>query len=339
VSVSSFGHATVLDFFARMNAQRVEYAVLRNYEQYPNFGHDIDLVVRWSHLPRWREIAKACASDHAWNALTECNHWAQSSCPGHTIQILRFYRQAPLEYLQIDAFHAYLVNSLPLLDEDVLLDQRIWDERGFYRIDERAENFFRLFQIARLALNRGAQKKVESYRNRALSFWAEAQNLAGYGTKLGFPRIAEALDCLRSGDLPSLKRRIDSQKRAWWAKKMLVHPLHASRAIVSRSVDYARLFYFRPCGFTVRVSATAEQRRLVESALVRFVDANFIRQYALGSNGKLRRQTMERGGIAIVWESPERADWIIESNAGSEDVTARLAAMLIARHNALPVNP
>jgi hypothetical protein len=337
MNATGLAQATALDFFARMNEQGIEYAVLRNYEQYPRFGHDIDLVVRWSHLPRWRQIAKACASDHAWGALTECDHWAQSSCREHTIQILRFYRQSSrdysqIDYLQIDAFHAHLVNSLPLFDEDALLGERILDERGFYRIGERAENFFRLLQIARLASISGAHAKVETYRSRALAFWTEARDFSGYSAKLGFPCMTEAMRDLEAGDLLSYKRRVDSQKRAWWAAKMLAHPLRGSRMLLNRLVDYARLFYFRPCGFTILVSASAEQRALLDAALKQLADANLVPLYTLGGSRRQQRQSMERGGIAVTWDSEQRAALILNSDAREEDIMWKIVSMLIERH-------
>lgn len=337
MNAAGLDQATALDFFARINEQGIEYAVLRNYEQYPKFGHDIDLVVRWSHLPRWREIAKACAADHRWSALTECDHWARSSCREHTIQILRFYRESPLEYLQldylqIDAFHAHLVNSLALFDEDALLSERIWDERGFYRIGERAENFFRLLQIARLAGMSGAQAKVETYRSRALAFWTDARDFAAYSAKLGFPRMTEAMQDLEAGDLISYKRRVDGQKRTWWAAKMLAHPLRGSRMLLNRLADYARLYHFRPCGVTIRVSAAAEQRRLLDTVLKKLADANLVPLYTLDGSRKQQRQTMERGGIVVVWEPEKRAELILNNDVSEEDVTRRIVSMLIERH-------
>lgn len=335
MNAAGLDQATALDFFARINEQGIEYAVLRNYEQYPKFGHDIDLVVRWSHLPRWREIAKACAADHRWSALTECDHWARSSCCEHTIQILRFYRESPLEYLQIDAFHAHLVNSLALFDEHTLLSERIWDERGFYRISERAENFFRLLQIARLAGMSGAQAKVETYRSRALAFWTDARDFVAYSAKLGFPRMTEAMQDLEAGDLASFKRRVDGQKRTWWAARMLAHPLRGSRMLLNRLADYARLYHFRPCGFTIRVSAAAEQRRLLDAVLKKLADVNLVPLYTLDGSRKQQRQTMERGGVAVVWVSEERADLILKNDANDEDVMRQIVSMLIQRHAAI----
>ncbi len=331
-AVGGLESATVVEFFRRMNEQGVEYALLRNYEQYPKFSHDIDLVVRWSHLQPWREIARGCAADFEWDALTECDHWAQSSSPGHAIQILRFYRKSPLHYLQIDAFHAQLVNSLPLLDEEALLRGRIWDERGFYRIDEQAENFFRLFQIARLAGIPDAHARAEVYRSRALPFWARMNGVGSYCAAIGFPDMTAALRDLEAGDLASFKSKVDRHKRTWWLAKMLAHPLRGSRMLLDRFADYVRLYELRPCGFTLRVAASAEQRRQLDAALARLIDTNFILLYSLGGSRKKRHQAMERGGIAVLWEPAQCAEWVLDSTASEDAIFERLLTMLIERH-------
>jgi hypothetical protein len=329
---ATLDQATTLSFFARMNEQGVDYAVLRNYEQYPKFGHDIDLIVRWSHLSRWKAIAAECAAEHKWSALTECDHWARSSCREHTIQILRFYLTEPLEYLQIDAFHALLVNGLPLFDEDALLRGRVWDERGFFRIDERAENFFRLFQISRLAAAGAAREKVERYRERALSFWNTAGDLGSYSSRLGFSGIEVAMEHLRAGDLSAFRQAINRQKRAWWTAKMLSHPLRGGGMILSRSADYMRLFWLRPCGFTVHVSAPPEQRGLIETMMGRLVSANFIPAYTVSGSLKQRQRVMERGGLAVEWASAEHADLILDHTTNEEAADAKLITLLVGRH-------
>ena len=324
--------ATAVEFFRRMNAQQVEYALLRNYEQYPSFGHDIDLILRWNDLPKWKAVAKSCAEDFGWSALTECDHWARSSCREHTIQILRFYATSPLRYLQIDAFHAMPVNGLPLFDEDALLCGRISDDRGFFRIDERMENFFRLFQISSLAGVAGAEEKLELYRERALSFWSAAGDLDRYGASAGFSGMEAAVEHLRAGDLRSFRLKINRQKRAWWRSRMFSHPWRGSTLILNRFADYMRLFWLRPCGFTVRVSAPARQHGMVDAIMRRLVGANFIRGYTVGRQHEKRQQVMERGGIAVKWASAERADVILDGDADEERVSARLVTLILERH-------
>jgi hypothetical protein len=328
--------ATVIDFFSMLNREEVDYALLRNYELYPYFGHDIDLVVRWSDLPRWMAAAKSCAMDHGWKVLTECDHWARSSSREHTIQILRYYSANPQQYLQIDAFHSFLVLGLPLADEDILLRERIWDNRGFYRIDEHIENFGRLLQIAKLAGWSGGgetAEKIERYRQRVLSFLETGNDLSQLAAGLGFPKISAALVLLRSGDIQSFKKEIDRQKRAWLFRGLLSRPLRTSRMIFDRSVDYLRLYWLRPCGFAVRVFASNEaQRERLEQILRQLTEANLIILFTSSSDSSERRMVRERGGVVLEWVSRESAQIVIDELSNEQTIMNALLTLIIERH-------
>lgn len=329
---SDMQDATVIDFFSRMNAEGVDYAVLRNYELFPKFGHDIDLVVRWSDLPKLMSVAKSCAIDHGWSVLTKCDHWARSSSPEHTIQIQRFYSVDPPQYLQIDAFHSFLVLGLPLFDEDALLRERIKDRRGFYRISERVENFHRLFVIANLAGMEGTEEKLKRYRERALSFWDKALAQLAFAGNLGFPNISTALDLLRSGNFQSFKKEIDQQKRAWLIRQVLSRPFRASKMLFDRG-ESLRLFWLRPCGFDVRVFSSDEgQRKRLEQVLKRLIEANVITNFTLSSDFKVRQRVRERGGIVVDWAPVKSADVIIDSQANEQSVFSALLMLIIERH-------
>ena len=324
---------TVTDFFARMNADRVDYALLRNYELYPHFGHDIDLIVHWSDLPRWRAIASLCAADHGWSALTECDHWAQSGSREHAIHILRFYLLSPLNYLQIDAFHSFPLLGLPLLDEDALLRGRVWDTRGFYRVDERVENFFRLFQIARLAGYSGTEERLKKYGQQALRFWDESRNLSDFGAGMGLPDLASVLESLRKDDFRRFKRQVDRQKRRWWIRKMITRPWRGSKLLFDRLADYLRFFWLRPCGFTVSAFApNREQRDRLEEILKRLVHANLVPEFTAGGSRKKRRRVLERGGIVLEWRPAERAEVNLEAAVSDESVIAQLMTLTLERH-------
>ena len=332
VSSGDIEQGTTADLFSRMNAEGIGYAVLRNYESFPRFGHDIDLVVRWSDLPLWRKAVAACAKDRGWDIVTECDHWGRSSIREHTIQILRFYRTSPLHYLQVDAFHALLLNGLPLFDEEALLRGRAWDERGFYRIDARAENLFRLLQIARLSRAPSASEKLSRYRDRALSFW-NGEDLRGYAAEAGMAGIDDAMEQLKAGDMGSFRREIDRQKRAWWMTRIARRPLGSGRMIAARLADYLRLFWLRPCGFRVRVPAASdEQKTRLETMLGRLVGANLIPAFTASGNSRERRRVKERGGLVIEWVSSSHPSVASGESDLEESVTAELVRQIIKRH-------
>jgi hypothetical protein len=325
--------ATVIDFFSRMNGEGVDYAVLRNYETYPKFRHDIDLVVRWKDLPHLLEVAKSCAMDQGWSALTECDHWARTASHEHTIQIKRFYSVDPLDYLQIDAFHSHLVLGLPLFDEDALLRERIKDSRGFFRIDGRVENFCRLLTIARLVGVEGTEEKVKRYSERALSFWEKVPASSAFAESIGFPNISTVLDLLRLGELRSFKKEIKKLKRSWLIKKVFSHPYGACKMILDRCGDYLRLFLLRPCGFDIRVFASDEgQRQRLEQIMHKLTGANIITYFTVSSGFRKKQKVRERGGIVVVWSPAKSADIIMDCHADEQSIMSMLLKLIIERH-------
>lgn len=113
---------------------------------------------------------------------------------------------------------------------------------------------------------------------------------------------------------------------------MLAHPWRGSKAIFNRFADYMRLFYLRPCGFVVRVSAVAAQRERLSAIMGRLVVANLIPAYTADGSTKKRRQVIERGGIVVKWENAEGADLILDDKTNDETVMARLVAAIVDRH-------
>lgn len=325
--------ATVREFFARMNAQGVDYALLRNYEQYPDFGHDIDLIVRWDHLSRWKAIAKSCAEDFGWSALTDCDHWAGSGSREHCVQALRFYAVDSGQYLEFDAFHSLLILGLPIAEEGSVLRGRVWDERGFCRIDERLENTFRLLQIARLSGVKGTQDKVERYRTRALSFWDSAGNLNAFASELGFSNLTKAMEYLACGDMRAFRTQIERQKRIWLIRWLFTRPLRGIKIVFDRLRDYVRLFWLRPCGFKVRVFAsTAEDKRRVERMMNEFMSTNFIHAFTTSKNLRSMRSVLERGGIVVEWTGQEKAQVVVGPESRDSIVKEQLVKLIIDRH-------
>jgi hypothetical protein len=327
---------TVVDFFDRLNHEGIEYALLRNFEQYPAFTHDIDLVIRWTDLPRWRAVAEACAAAHAWDALTECDHWARSPARAHTIQVLRFYKHSPLQYLQIDAFHSLLLFAFPLFDEDMLLRNRVWDERGFYRIDARIENLFRLLQISKLSGGRGNWEKQERYRQRALNFWGEGAELSAFASRLDLAGLSTAFNILKMGNYSAFQKSVNRAKLSWWLRRMTGNPWSGCGMLLHRAQDYLRNFLLRPCGFKVSVYADGEeQRRRLESILRQLRDSNLLLAYTFSSQPAERRRVLERGGLIVEWQSSRSAELLVNSSITEEAVTNQLVTRIIHRHPAI----
>ncbi|MGA7831605.1 MAG: hypothetical protein WCA21_11635 [Terracidiphilus sp.] len=327
---------TVRGFFALMNREGVDYAVLRNYEDFPRFGHDVDLVVRWRDIPKWRAIARSCAQSYGWEVLTECDHWARSSTREHTIQVLRFYTTYPLQYLQIDSFHSLVALGFPLFDEDRLLESRIMDDRGFYRIDANVENIFRLLQIAKLAGRPGAEAKLDRYKDRVLSYWDSSSDFGVSTCSLRLGRLSKLYDDLRSCDYLSLQKTINRQKHLWLMKMLFSRPLHTAKMLFDRVMDYLRLFALRPCGFDLYAFVRDEkQNARLKDVLQRLTEANTITHYTFSKSFSERRTVRERGGIVIHRTSADRADIFVDDEKDEDNILGQILRLIIERHQAI----
>ena len=328
---------TVIDLFSRMNREGIDYVLLRNYELYPEFGHDIDLIVRERDLPGLKAAAASCATDHGWIALTECDHWARSASLGHRFQKLRFYTTDPPQCLQIDVFHSLWALGVPLIDEDALLQGRLWDHRGFYRIDGHVENLYRLLQIANnLSVKSDSPEimlRFQRYRERVLSFLETAVDFAETAAALGFPKIPAALALLRSGDLLSFKKEIDRQKRAWLRGRLAAQPFRTVKMLCDRSANHLQRFWLRPCGFAIRAFAgDAQQRARLERVMGQLAEANVVSAFTSSRSFKERLRVKAAGGIILEWTSRESAQVVMDGEADAQRVMTKLLTLLVERH-------
>jgi len=243
--LSPKANATRLVFEA-LAQSGIAYAVLRNYEQFPDFGHDVDLVL--PDVPAWRLLLTQLAAVHRWKAVYECSHWAQSAYAAHRIDVFRIYTADWLDYLQIDCFHSFPLYGLALFSQEALLAGRFYDERGFWRINPDVESVFRLLQIHQLR-RRNQPEKVARYGQRVLQHAAERGDafetflvaVLGAGGK-------RALQALKAGRWEAFHRAMRQAK--WWY--FLTHgsrrPLVHGGELLARLLDRLSIQFLSPCG-------------------------------------------------------------------------------------------
>jgi hypothetical protein len=333
----------VLDLVGELERGGLRYAVLRNYERYPHFDHDLDLVMHGEDVDAFRAAAVAAAAATGWDALTECDHWAQSSFRNHNIQVFRFYRFDPPEGFQVDLFHGFNLWRMPLGDEGGLLAGRAYDQAGgFTRIDERVENLQRMLQIHRVAKAGNRGRRVERYRRRVADFCRRG----GRGAmerllrRTFGPAGSEALAALCAGDVEAFSARMAKARRAFFAGHLARHPIGSARALAAGLVDHARLNRTRQCGFVLETHAAQPERlRVLADVLAELKAANVL--YAWTDAGSERpnisrdeRRVMERGGIVVKRSNKARARIDLDA-AGSADVRASVMDTLVARHRVL----
>jgi hypothetical protein len=341
---------TVAELFDRLEAQGLTYAVLRNYENLPDLrvselenNTDVDLVVASGELPRFRKVLISLARDMEWDALTECEHFSHSRARHHNIEIFRFYRTSPLEFLQIDVFHGYVNWGLPLMDEAELLSERCYDaQRRLTHIDPVKENIFRLAQLHGLRGSKGAREKVSRYRRKILAALARFEveysgSIRRYFGKAGL----DAVRALKSGNAGNFTRAMHRAKASFAVRFAFRHPGRTVRFIRERIGDNHARFHSQQCGALLKVhAADGEAREALIAVMNALTKVNAFDRWTENSDPKNRfthreRNVMEQGGLVIEWTDRLGASLVIEGDESTESIRTKIIACAVARHTVL----
>lgn len=346
--MSNVIETTVGRLFGVLEKEGIRYAVLRNYEAFPSLSRagdssrhtDIDLAVHSDDLPEFRRIMTGIAAADGWDALTECDHWSRSPVRHHNIEVFRFCHLQPLEYLQVDVFHGFLIWGFPLLDEKDLLDGRIYDEnRGLTRMDPLKENIIRLFQID--GLYPGSPRKVARYRGRVVAFRALDPERFDRGVLGMLPhctvRAAHALD---RADMDGFVREIRRARILFALKSALNHPLRAHRYLLYRFKEHLQRNLTRQCGCVIKVYAESESKReMLRSAMAQLVAKSFMehwKEYAACVRRTWNDHViMEQGAVIIEWADAGCADLDLSEYSDETALAAAILSFRVARHASL----
>ncbi len=295
---------SVLAIFERLNTENIVYAVLRNAENFPHFGHDVDLIVADTDRNRCREIFIEIAKMQGWQALTECHHWAKSKhCQWHNIEIFRFFHAQQLAYLQIDLFHGYLVNGLPFMTETELLSDRQSDPRGFTRIHPGRENVFRMLQLHRLYTWDAEQtEKIMRYRTQVLSYAHDHESAfqAIISQHMGTAGL-NALKALQHDHIQDYSQHITQFKRQFFWQFSLKNPVAALQNFAERIDDYVQGYWLDPCGQVLPFHGDSQVLTEVLDTLVAHNLLSCWTQKRCEQSGLSwpERKTLERGGMVL----------------------------------------
>lgn len=337
--------STVATLFQALEKRGIRYAVLRNYEHFPALQYsgdssphtDIDLVVDSRDLQQFRAVLAGIAGEDGWDILTECDHWAQSSVRCHNIEVFRFCRTQPLEYLQVDVFHGVLVWGMPLAEERQMLEGRVHDrKRGLIRLDPLKENIHRMLQIH--GLYPGARRKRARYREKLLAYRYENRERFDRTVRALFSRLGvRAADALERNDVRSFQRNM-RLGRIWFAVKFaLRHPLRVPVYGVCRLRENLQRYYTRQCGAVIRTLVRDEaQRRFVRQIMDELVQNSFMDEWREHEDGGritlADRVEMEQGAIIVEWSKSGSAGLDLRA---IHDRTETIDAILriVARHH------
>jgi len=307
IGFSERAQNTVVAIVSALEREDIPYAVARNYENYPNFGHDFDLFYDGTN-EAFRTIAARVGKEIGWDVVTHCGHWNRSRYPLHNIEVFHFMSLEPLERMQIDLFRGFLIWAMPLASsEQIIRGAKRHPSGEFQRPDEQIETVFRLLQINSLISDPNQRRKIEKYRTRVLAdVGATDQPIIATAKSFGFalsPRSIEYLKCMND---TGFRRSMNLAKLRFVLASFFKDPTGAVFKLISRVREYYLLFHADPCGLIVKIAAeTAEQRNMAKRALDRLKGGQFLSDWRV-REGNLYlsfsdRRVLERGGILVEW--------------------------------------
>ena len=340
--------ATVMNLFRALEARAIRYAVLRNYECFPalrlpdrSSPHtDIDLVVDSRDLEAFRGLLTGIAEQDGWDSLIECDHWSQSKVRHHNIEVFRFSRSGPLEFLQVDVFHGVLVWGLPAADERRMLEGRIYDSgRRLTRIDPVTENIHRMLQIH--GLYPGSDRKRARYREKLIAFRADHRKAFDEGIRSTLTQFGvRAADALERGDTAGFLYNMRLARGLFVLRFSLRHAISALSFFSSRLRENIQRYFTRQCGVALRTAVRNErQRQMVRGILDELVRSSYMDNWSEHEEGERLSLSdhvaMEQGALIIRWVSSGPIDLDFRKMAGRTAMAEAILAIGTKRHRQL----
>jgi hypothetical protein len=320
--------------FEALDENSIEYAVLRNYEQLPDVGNDLDLVVAAASLDAFARLLADVARAEGWDAVTSCDHWARSSYQAHRIHVFRLYDRTAGICLQIDLFGALLVAGLPLATADELVASSCRED-WFNRIDPVIEDVYRLLQIGRLVALDASSERVERYVAR----FREALAVRGdeirrvTDRELGAPG-RRAISALEAGNLSQLERDVRWAKAMFCMRSLVRRPSHV-RAVVARLADRVRIQAVDPCGLSIPIASSDDSSvDALRTALDSLRDGGLVRDWAIDGSRRERRSVLERGGVVVDTQCAD-PELHVTADTSVAEIRDALLDRLVRRHDAV----
>lgn len=344
VNSNSREENTVVDLVAQLESKSIQYAIARNYEDYPSFGHDLDLFVHHIDTAQITEISIKLACVYGWDYVTCCN-WDIWFHKKHSVKQIRFYKLTDFTYLQVDLIHLFPLYGLALMGESEILIDREKDLDGkFYKISKSKENLIRVFQIFSLLGNNANSAKVARYSKRLVDYVLGngSGGLLKEGEKLGVgSAFLQVVNLYNSGDLKKFKNRMLIIKLKLLMIKVLKEPFLSIALIVKRIAFYIGTFFVPIQGCHICIYLGDIHKSVVFSALKTLKEKDYITNWLVRDSNapyfnKKEHKIMEIGGVLIQWlDKPKKSCVDLCKVVEDEEVLDILKYNIIFRHSVI----
>lgn len=336
---------TIKSIINSLHKKKIMYAIARNYENFPDFRHDIDLFYD-DNILKFIEILITTAIKFKWDIVTECQHWNTSKIKEHNITAFYFYKIKTNESLQIDLFSGFLILGIPIMNAGVILRERQLSLKNkFYSSNLELENIFRALQIHKLSSNSINESKIMRYKDCLISYENKyPKKISNRAKGLGLYFMQNAIDALIKNNTNKFCLFISLSKKIFLTHKLIVQPKKTFFTLLERIKEYYKLFISYPCGIVISISThNTKQKKFVENALRKLVVYKVISSWSvvnkISRTSLTQKKILERGGVLIKFNNiSEPADLVLTKNDDFYIIYNALFKIFIFRHKVIYEN-
>lgn len=325
---------TSLNLINRLNDLEVNYAIARNYENYPSFNHDLDLFFDGS-LYQFQKIIFQVKEECGWDKVKVCNHWGTSKFREQNINSFLFISTNPFEQFRVDLFGGFLAMGIPLVKANDLVKNRIFDsDNKFFKIDPTYECLFCILQISSLLKNKSLNKeKIVRYRKKAINLYSKI-TCKNKSFPVSFQNLYRLVEHIKSENFIKLQRRIFIVKSYFLISQLITRPIKSAKYLYMRVIQLLNLYFFNPCGIVITIPyrLNENQIREIETVFNTLKKAKFLPFWCLTTKNKKQSSLplyfLERGGIALKEHKRSKKS----QNLNLKDFKQGLINKIINRH-------
>lgn len=248
-------YKTISDIFKYFNQSKINYSILRNFENLKKLKSDIDILYN-GNTDIIKKILIKIASLNKWPYLIYDQNKSKNISRESKIFIFYFFDPKSLEFIQIDFFNSLKIFSTPYYNYQISKKIEIING-GIKIIPKNISYTYHIFQIANLNIkNENNLHKIEKYRKKFLSINKD---------KVFLKNVIFEKKILNKVNIYLKKRNYIKLKKIIFFYKLLIfmsyyinNPLKFLNPIKS-IFDYIVLFFIQPWAITIKINILSKK--------------------------------------------------------------------------------
>ena len=315
---------SVMHLFAELKARKVPAVVLRNYQDLPNVGSDLDAAIQRDDINVLRGIFRSEYFRARWSGICEVKTH-NSKVDEHNIFIFKFFNNLSDEYMQIDFFQGFSLKAQPIINTDDML-RAPRSINGFPVVNPEVELKIKYFQILS-ALSNNQEERTRRYAEQALVLSEFCEEFSG----INYKRLNHML---KAQEYNLFSQKLIGYRRSLLNKLLLQHPFMFLKNAVSRLAYYYSFLISCPFVVVCEISPKTD-RKMLREILENLVEKKCFRGYYCRDNelpvSRFKKYFYLAQGGGVIIKYKDSAYY----TSSMQDLHAYIIDCFMSRHNSL----